>query len=95
MLEIFTWIRNIKSQWVLSQNLWEWAIASHGRVLVQFGCKCMQPTTESWVAAYSTTSVATVTTDVFQINQFSMRNEIGRIAKIFVKIEDPENRGVI
>ena len=40
-------------------------------------------------------SVATVATDVFQINWFSVRNKIGRIAKIFVEIEDPENRGVI
>jgi len=36
-------------------------------------------------------SVATVMTDVFQINQFSMRIKIGEIAKVFVKIEDPEN----
>jgi hypothetical protein len=40
-------------------------------------------------------SVAMVVTDVFQINWFSMRNKIGKIAKIFGKIEDPENRGVI
>jgi len=40
-------------------------------------------------------SVATVVTDVFQLNWFSGRNKIGKIAKIFVKIEDPENRGVI
>jgi len=40
-------------------------------------------------------SVATVTTDVFQINGFSVRNKIGKMAKIFGKIEDPENRGVI
>ena len=30
--------------------LWEWAIASHGRVLVQFGYKYMQPTAQSWMA---------------------------------------------
>jgi len=40
-------------------------------------------------------SVATVATDIFQLNWFSMGNKIGKIAKIFVKIEDPENRGVI
>jgi hypothetical protein len=40
-------------------------------------------------------SVATVVTDIFQINWFSVRNKIGKIAKIFVKIEDPENWGVI
>jgi hypothetical protein len=40
-------------------------------------------------------SVAMVATDVFQINWFSVRNKIGKIAEIFVKIEDPENRGVI
>jgi hypothetical protein len=40
-------------------------------------------------------SVATVATNVFQINWFSMRNKIGKIAKIFVKTEDPENQGVI
>jgi hypothetical protein len=34
-------------------------------------------------------------TDVFQINKFSVRNKIGKIAKIFVKTEDPENRVVI
>ena len=31
-------------------------------------------------------SVATVATDVFQINWFSVRNKIGRIAKVFVDI---------
>jgi len=36
-----------------------------------------------------------VTTDVFQINWFSMKIKIGKIAKIFGKIEDPENRGFI
>ena len=36
-----------------------------------------------------------VVTDIFQINRFSVRNKIGKIAKIFVKTEDPENRGVI
>jgi hypothetical protein len=36
-----------------------------------------------------------VVTDIFQINQFSVRNKIGKIAKIFVKTEDPENRGVL
>ena len=36
-------------------------------------------------------SVATVAIDIFQINGFSVRNKIGTIAKIFVKIEDPEN----
>jgi hypothetical protein len=40
-------------------------------------------------------SVAMVLTDVFQINWFSVRSKIGKIAEIFVKIEDPENRGVI
>ena len=40
-------------------------------------------------------SVAMVTTNIFQINWFSMRNKIGKISKIFVKTEDPENRGVI
>ena len=40
-------------------------------------------------------SVAMVTTNTFQINWLSMRNEIGKIAKNFVKIEDPKNRGVI
>ena len=40
-------------------------------------------------------SVATVTTDIFQLNWFSVRSKIGKIAKIFVKMEDPENRGVI
>ena len=40
-------------------------------------------------------SVAMVVTDVFQINWFSVRNKIGKIAKIFGKIEDPKNRGVI
>jgi len=40
-------------------------------------------------------SVAMVTTDIFQINWFSVRNKIGEIAKLFVKIENPENRGVI
>ena len=42
-----------------------------------------------------TVSVATVATDIFQLNWFSMRNKIGKISKIFVKIEDSENRGVI
>jgi hypothetical protein len=40
-------------------------------------------------------SVATVATDIFQINWFSVRNKFGKIARIFVKTEDPENRGVI
>jgi len=40
-------------------------------------------------------SVAMVMTDVFQINWFSVRNKIDKIAKIFGQIEDPENRGVI
>ena len=40
-------------------------------------------------------SVATVMTNVFQINWFSVENKIGKISKIFGKIEDPENRGVI
>jgi hypothetical protein len=40
-------------------------------------------------------SVATVMTDVFQINRFSVGNKIAKITKIFGKIEDPENRGVI
>ena len=40
-------------------------------------------------------SVALVATDVFQINRFSVRSKIGKISKIFGKIEDPENRGVI
>jgi hypothetical protein len=39
----------------------------------------------------SITSVATVVTNIFQINKFSMRNKIGKIAKIFVKIEDTKN----
>ena len=43
----------------------------------------------------TSSSVATVATDVFQINWFSVRNKIGKIAKIFVKTEDPKNRGVI
>jgi hypothetical protein len=47
------------------------------------------------IAASDKTSVATVVTDVFQINWFSVRNKIDKIAKIFWKIEDPENRGVI
>jgi hypothetical protein len=34
-------------------------------------------------------------TNVLQINQFSVGNKIAKIAKIFGKIEDPENRGVI
>jgi len=34
-----------------------------------------------------------VMTDVFQINWFSMRNKIDKIAKIFVKIEDTKNQG--
>ena len=40
-------------------------------------------------------SVAMVATDVFQINWFSVRHKISKIAKIFGKIEDPENRDVI
>jgi hypothetical protein len=43
----------------------------------------------------ASTSVAMVVTNVFQINLFSVRNKNGKIAKIFVKTEDPENRGVI
>jgi hypothetical protein len=51
-----------------------------------------------WKTAFTTTlgtSVATVVTDVFQINWFSVRIKISKISKIFGKIEDPENRGVI
>jgi hypothetical protein len=33
-------------------------------------------------------SVAMVAADIFQINWFSVRNKIGKIVKIFVKIED-------
>ena len=44
---------------------------------------------------YLVISVITVATDIFQINWFSVRNKIGKIAKIFVKTEDPQNQGVI
>ena len=45
------WAKNPNQDFTLFKaDLWEWAIASHGRVLVQFGCKYMQPTAESWVA---------------------------------------------
>ena len=47
------------------------------------------------IAARYADSVAMVATNIFQINRFSVRNKIGKIGKIFVKIEDPENRGVI
>ena len=40
-------------------------------------------------------SVATVTTDVFQINWFSVRGKIGKIAKIIGEIEDTKSWGVI
>jgi ATP-dependent helicase STH1/SNF2 len=40
-------------------------------------------------------SVAMVVTNVFQINWFSVRNKIGKISKIFGKIENPKNREVI
>ena len=40
-------------------------------------------------------SVATVMTNIFQLNWFSVRSKIGNIADIFGKIEDPENWGVI
>ena len=51
------------------------------------------PTIEILVAIWA--SIAMVVTDVFQINWFSVRDKTGKIAKIFVKTEDPENRGVI
>ena len=55
----------------------------------------MVAATSDLVVIFLIYSVATVATDVFQINWFSVRNKIGKIAKIFVKTEDPESRGVI
>jgi len=40
-------------------------------------------------------SVATVATDVFQLNWYSVRNKFYKITRIFKKVEDPENRWVI
>jgi hypothetical protein len=63
-----------------------------GKVFPKFIYTCIGPHTQlSGVLS----SVAMVATDIFQINWFSVRNKIGKIAQIFVKTEDPENRGVI
>jgi hypothetical protein len=49
------------------------------------------PLTQIW----HTASVATVATNVFQINWFSVRDKIDEIVKIFGKIKDLESQGVI
>jgi hypothetical protein len=54
-----------------------------------------QDNNELCITCASLCSVAMVVTDVFQINWFSMKNKICKISKIFGKIEDPENQGVI
>jgi len=76
--------------WMLHLH-WGWVWVTRG-VDKEFDEACVVSTFKQSSLCIS---VATVATDVFQLNWFSMRNKIGKIAKIFVKIEDPENRGVI
>ena len=77
------WFRFWRWNWCFSSPIYQW---SHIEGVVGV----------PWLLMWqSTNSVATVVTDVFQINWFSARSKIGEIAKIFVKIEDPKNRGAI
>jgi hypothetical protein len=41
------------------------------------------------------TSVATVMTDVFHKNEINLLRKFAKIVRIFDKIDDPQNRGVI
>ena len=41
------------------------------------------------------TSVATVMTDVFQKNEINLLRKFGKIVRIFDKVDDSKNRGVI
>ena len=40
-------------------------------------------------------SVATVMTDVFQQNEINLLRKFGKIVRIFDKVDDSKNRGVI
>ena len=40
-------------------------------------------------------SVATVMTDVFQKNEVNLLRKFGKIVRIFDKVDDSKNRGVI
>ena len=72
------------------QESWSLTISQKNYVWIVFECFGLMQ-----VNPVAMASVATVATDVFQINWFSMRSKIAKITKIFGKIEDPENRGVI
>jgi hypothetical protein len=78
-----------------AENIFRWCKLNVGNSVTRRRCNGSLSDDVVFVKDCVVVSVAMVVTDIFQINRFSVRNKIGKIAKIFVKIDDPSVFGVL